>query len=141
VAGYHSALLAAGLPITPELVCEANFRIDDGYRAAQQLLSRPNRPTAIFAQNDNMAVGTLRAAQELGLRVPADLSLVGFDDVELASVVSPPLTTVSQPLQEIGRLAVTVLFRQLAGQPLDATRVELSTRLVVRASTAAPAKR
>jgi LacI family transcriptional regulator len=141
LAGYHSALLAAGLPISGELVCEADFRIDDGYRAAQRLLSLPDRPTAIFAQNDNMAVATLRASQEHGLRVPDDLSIVGFDDVELASVVSPPLTTVSQPLQEIGRLAVAVLFRQLAGQPLDATRLELSTRLVVRASTAPPIRR
>ncbi len=105
---------------------------------ARRFLSRADRPTAIFAQNDLMAVATLRAALEMGLRVPDDLSIVGFDDVEPASLVNPALTTVSQPLQEIGRLAVTVLFRQLAGETLDARRVELSTRLVVRASTAPP---
>lgn len=138
LAGYHSALLASGLPITPELVREADYSIAGGYQAAQHLLALPGRPTAIFAQNDNMAAGALRAAQEQGLCIPGDLSIVGFDDIELASVLTPPLTTVSQPLQEMGRLAVTVLFRQLAGQPLDATRIELSARLVVRGSTAPP---
>src|SRR5579885_2789964 len=138
LAGYHSALLAAGLPIVPDLVCEADFTIAGGYNMARRFLSRADRPTAIFAQNDLMAVATLRAALEMGLRVPDDLSIVGFDDVEPASLVNPALTTVSQPLQEIGRLAVTVLFRQLAGETLDARRVELSTRLVVRASTAPP---
>ena len=85
-----------------------------------------------------MAVGVLHAARERGLQVPADLSVVGFDDVEMAAIVTPALTTVSQPLQEMGRLAVTVLYRQINGQPLDANRVELSTKLVVRDSTAPP---
>lgn len=138
LAGYHSALLTAGLPISPELAQEADFSIAGGYRAAQHLLALASRPTAIFAQNDNMAAGVLRAAHEHGLCIPADLSIVGFDDIELASVVIPALTTVGQPLQEMGRLAVTVLYRQLDGQPLDATRIELSARLVVRDSTAPP---
>lgn len=138
LAGYHSALLAAGLPIQRELVRESNFSIDGGYRAASDLLALPRPPTAIFALNDNMATGALRAARERRLAVPDDLSIVGFDDVELASIAAPPLTTVSQPLQEMGRLAVTVLYRQLDGQPLDATRVELSTRLVVRQSSGPP---
>lgn len=140
LAGYHSALVAAGLPIRPELVREGDFRPEGGYRAARHLLALPDPPTAIFVQDDDMVIGVLRAAKDRGLCVPADLSLVGFDDVGLASVLTPALTTISQPLQEMGRLAVTVLYRELSGQPLDATRVELSTRLVVRASTAPPAK-
>lgn len=136
LAGYHSALLAAGLPIVPEYVREADFWIDEGYRAAQELLALPEPPTAIFAMSDPMAIGAIRAAHERGLGVPEDLSVVGFDDVEMAAISTPALTTIAQPLQEMGRLAVTVLYRQIERQPLDASRVELSTRLVVRASTA-----
>jgi LacI family transcriptional regulator len=141
LAGYHSALLAAGLPIVPAYVREADFQIQEGYRAAHELLALPDPPTAIFAMSDPMAIGTMRAARERGLEVPADLSVVGFDDVQVAAVVTPPLTTISQPLEEMGRLAVALLYRQIDGQPLDATRVELSTRLVVRASTAPPRDR
>jgi len=138
LAGYHSALLTAGLPIMPEYVREGDFQTDSGFRAAHELLALPCPPTAIFAQSDPMAVGAVRAARERGLTVPGDLSVVGFDDVEMASVTTPALTTVAQPLQEIGRLAVTVLYRQINGQPLDANRVELSTKLIVRDSTAPP---
>lgn len=141
VAGYHSALMAAGLPIIPEYARDGDFWIDSGYRCAHQLLSLPTPPTAIFAQSDPMAIGVIRAARERGLEVPADLSVVGFDDVDMASVSMPALTTVAQPLQELGRLAVSVLYRQINGQPLDANRVELSTRLIVRASTAPPAEK
>ncbi len=138
-AGYHSALLAAGLPIVPELVLEADMNLEGGCAAARELLDLPDRPTAIFAINDNMAIGVMRAAREGGLTVPRDLSVVGFDDVDLATVAYPTLTTVSQPLQEMGRMAVSVLYRQIDGQALDAHRIELSTRLIVRDSTAPPA--
>jgi LacI family transcriptional regulator len=141
LAGYHSALLAAGIPINPSYVREADFWIGEGQRAAHELLSLPARPTAIFAMSDAMAVGVLRAARERGLEVPADLSVVGFDDVEMSAMVTPALTTIAQPLLEMGRLAVSILYRQINGQPLDANRVELSTRLVVRASTAPPRDR
>jgi LacI family transcriptional regulator len=141
LAGYHSALLAARRPILPELVCEGDFTIASGYHGAQHLLALPQPPTAIFASDDDMAIGVLRAARERGLTVPRDLSLVGFDDVEPALIASPALTTVRQPLQEMGRVGAALLYRLLDGQPLDATRVELSTRLVVRASTAPPPSR
>jgi LacI family transcriptional regulator len=88
--------------------------------------------------SDAMAVGTLYAARERGVQVPRDLSLVGFDDIAMASLAYPALTTISQPLQEMGRLAVTLLYRQISGQSLDANRVELSTKLVIRDSTASP---
>jgi len=138
-AGYQSALTAAGLTADPTLIVESDFSVEGGYRAAHHLLVQPDAPTAIFAFNDNMALGVLRAACERGLDVPRSLSVLGFDDIDRAALVTPELTTIRQPLQEIGRVAVSVLYRMLDGQPLDATRLELSTRLVVRASTAAPA--
>ncbi|HXT35057.1 MAG TPA: substrate-binding domain-containing protein, partial [Chloroflexota bacterium] len=137
-AGYYSALLAAGLPVAPELVREADFYVEGGRVAAHELLTLPEPPTAIFAINDNMAIGVMSAARERGLALPRDLSVVGFDDIDLATVASPTLTTVSQPLQEMGRIAVSMLYRQIDGQALDAHRIELSTRLVVRESTAPP---
>ncbi len=141
LAGYGSALLAAGLPVDSALAVESDFSIDGGYRAALHLLSQGAAPTAIFAFNDNMAVGVLRAARTRGLDVPGQLSVIGFDDLEMASLVTPELTTVRQPLQEIGRVAVGVLYRLLDGQQLDATRIELSTRLISRASAAAAVSR
>ncbi|HVC80887.1 MAG TPA: LacI family DNA-binding transcriptional regulator [Chloroflexota bacterium] len=137
-AGYYSALLAAGLPIAPELVRESDFDVEGGRLAAHDLLAFPERPSAIFAINDNMAIGVMSAARERGLAIPRDLSVVGFDDIDLATVASPTLTTVSQPLLEMGRIAVSMLYRQIDGQALDAHRIELSTRLVVRDSTAPP---
>jgi LacI family transcriptional regulator len=138
LAGYHAALLSAGLPLVPRLVREADWTVEGGYRAAMELLGLPHTPTAVFALNDAMAIGVLRAARESRLAVPRDLSIVGFDDVELASIAMPSVTTVRQPLQGLGRMGVDVLYRLLRGQRLDATRIELSTRLVVRESTAPP---
>lgn len=138
LAGYHAALGGAGLTPDRSLVIESTFLIEGGYRATRQLLRHSNPPTAIFAFNDNMAVGVIRAARELGLEVPCDLSVAGFDDAELATIVAPNLTTVRQPLEEMGRVAVSTLYRLLDGQALDATRIELSTRLIVRESTGPP---
>lgn len=138
LAGYQAALLAAGLPFVPSLVRTAELTTAGGAQAAHHLLSLAHRPTAIFAVGDTVALGVLRAARERGLEVPGDLSVVGFDDLELASIVTPALTTVGQPFQGMGRVGIDVLHRLLQGQPLNATRVELSTRLVVRESTAPP---
>src|SRR6266542_1893603 len=136
--GYHAALAAAGILPDPALVVEANFEIEPGEKAAGILLDLPEPPTAIFAFNDNLAIGTLRAARERGLRVPEDLSIVGFDDVEHATIVTPTLTTVRQPLAEMGRTAVSLLVRLLERQRFETLHVELATRLVVRESTAPP---
>jgi LacI family transcriptional regulator len=136
--GYHAALAAAGIGPAPALVRESDFEIEAGYAAACKLLDLPERPTAIFAFNDNVAVGTLRAAHERGVRVPDDLSVVGFDDSEQAPIVTPALTTVRQPLAEMGRMAVSLLSRLLDSQRLEALRVELATKLVIRDSTAPP---
>ena len=139
--GYHGALASAGILPDPSLEIEADFEIPGGTRAAAELLDLPERPTAIFAFNDNLAIGAIRAARARGLQVPDDLSVVGFDDSELASLITPELTTVRQPLAEMGRTAVNLLRRLLDGQRVETLHVELGTRLVVRASTAAPRAR
>ena len=109
--------------------------------AAAALLDLPDPPTAIFAFNDNIAIGAIQAARARGLRVPEDVSIVGFDDVEHATIVTPALTTVRQPLAEMGRTAVSLLNRLLEGQSFETLHVELATRLVVRDSTAPPPAR
>jgi LacI family transcriptional regulator len=136
--GYHAALAAAGILPHPELEAEADFEFGGGLSAARYLLDLPEPPTAIFAFNDNLAIGAIQAARERDLRVPEDLSIVGFDDVEHATVVTPSLTTVRQPLAEMGRTAVNLLIRLLERQRFETLRVELATRLVVRDSTAPP---
>jgi LacI family transcriptional regulator len=138
LSGYHSALAAAHVARDRALEIESDFQREGGYTAAQQLLALPEPPTAIFAFNDNLAVGTMRAAVERGLRIPEDLSVVGFDDSDQSTVVTPQLTTVRQPLVEMGRMAASLLLRQLHQHSSEALRVELATKLVVRASTGAP---
>jgi LacI family transcriptional regulator len=136
--GYRAALATAGILADPELEVEAQPEIEDGRTAAGHLLDLPEPPTAIFAFNDNIAIGTLQAARARGLRVPEDLSVVGFDDVEHATIVTPALTTVRQPLAEMGRTGVSLLNRLLEKQRFETLHVELATRLVVRDSTAPP---
>lgn len=136
--GYRAALAAAGVLAPAEFVVEGDFESPSGYAAAHRLLDVPEPPTAIFASNDNMAFGVLQAARERDLAVPRDLSVIGFDDAELARMVTPRLTTVRQPLAELGRTAVSLLVRLLEGQRVEALRLELATRLAVRDSTAPP---
>ena len=107
------SLAAAGLSADPELIAKGNFTNESGYAGASELLSLRKPPTAIFAFNDEMAVGAMRAAEERGLEIPRDLSIVGFDDVEKTQIVTPSLTTVRQPLAEMGRMAVSLLTRLL----------------------------
>src|SRR5262245_14771349 len=139
VNGYRAALAGVGVLPSPDMIEKGAFEIVDGLEAGHRLLSLDDPPTAIFACNDNMAVGALRAARELGIRVPEQLSIIGFDDSELSRVSSPALTTVRQPLEEMGRMAVSLLTRLIDGQRVETLRVELATRLVVRESTAPPA--
>ena len=134
--GFRAALAGAGILLDPELVVHSDWRIPRGTEAARQLLSLPEPPTAIFGFNDNVAIGALHAARELGFSVPDDLSVVGFDDTEQAVIVTPRLTSVRQPLAELGRMGVSLLIRLIEGQRVDALRVELATQLVVRESTA-----
>jgi LacI family transcriptional regulator len=133
--GFRAALAAAGILLDPQLVVYSDWRMPRGTEAAEQLLALPDPPTAIFGFNDNVAIGALHAARKRGLSVPDDLSVVGFDDTELAVIVTPQLTSVRQPLAEMGRMGVSLLIRILEGQRVDALRVELATKLVVREST------
>jgi LacI family transcriptional regulator len=133
--GYHAALAGAGVLPDESLVRYSNFRIDGGREAAASLLDLPEPPTAVFAFNDSMAIGVMQEAAVRGLRVPGDCSVVGFDDTVEASVVVPALTTVRQPLAELGRTAVSVLLRQLNDRHFEPLRIELETRLVPRDST------
>jgi LacI family transcriptional regulator len=136
--GHRAALAAAGVLPDGALVVESNFEVDGGRAAAAQLLDLAEPPTAIFAFNDQLAIGAMQAALERGMRVPEELSIVGFDDTAEAEIVTPRLTTVHQPLAEIGRMGVSLLTRLLENQRLEALHVELETKLVTRGSTAPP---
>jgi len=136
IAGYRSAMEDANIAIDPNLICFGAFTQQTGYEQTCKLLALPERPTAIFAGNDTQAMGVYSALHTHGLSVPASMSVVGFDDVAIASVVTPALTTVRQPLVEMGRVATTMLLRLIAGEPLDSVRVELTTTLVIRDSCA-----
>ena len=136
--GYHAALAGARVLPDPGLVQYSDFRIEGGREAAERLLGLPDPPTAIFAFNDAMAAGVLQVAAARGLRVPADVSVAGFDDTIEAAITVPALTTVRQPLAELGRTAVSLLLRQMENRRLEPLRVELATRLVIRDSTAPP---
>ncbi|CBG70727.1 MULTISPECIES: LacI family DNA-binding transcriptional regulator [Streptomyces] len=139
VDGYRAALETAGLPVAADLIKAGDFHHETGYRLGLELLRRPDRPTAVFAGNDLQALGLYEAARELGLRIPEDLSVVGFDDLPVARWVGPPLTTVRQPLMKMAEAAARLVL-DLGRQdtPPTATRVELATTLVVRSSTTAP---
>lgn len=138
-AGYRDALAEADLRFDPALVRDGFYEADTARRAARELLSQPDRPTAVFAANDLSAMATIEVAQSLNLEVPRDLSVVGFDDVPEASRLASPLTTVRQPMQRIGQTAATMLTALMAGESLSAMHVLLPTRLVARATTAPPA--
>jgi LacI family transcriptional regulator len=134
--GYRSALDRAGVAFDQGLVRYGDFLQEGGFARAVELLELPDPPTAIFAGSDQQAFGVYEAARQHGLRIPEDLSVVGFDDLPVARWASPPLTTVRQPLAEMGSAAAQMLGELIEGLPLRSTRVELSTELIVRESTA-----
>jgi LacI family transcriptional regulator len=140
--GFLEALAAAGLKPQKSLLTHGDFTRESGYACARRLLSQPNRPTAIFAANDPMAVGALQAAHDLRLALPKDLSIVGFDDT-LAAGTYPPLTTVARDYKEMGRTAVRLLAEHLNGKapPGPLAQIDVPTRLVIRQSTASPPTR
>ncbi|MGP4109484.1 LacI family DNA-binding transcriptional regulator [Streptomyces sp. 4N509B] len=141
VDGYRAAMDTAGVPVDPALVRVGDFQTEGGHRHAVDLLRLPDPPTAVFACNDMQALGVYRAAAEAGLRIPDDLSVVGFDDLPAAHWAFPPLTTVRQPLTEMAATAATMAITLAEGRPLAQPRVELATELVIRASTGPPRDR
>lgn len=136
LAGYRRTLDRAGLEQPPGLEEDGEFTAAGGQAAALRLLARPDRPTAIFAASDEMAIGALRGARELGLRVPEDVSVVGVDDHEMARYFD--LTTVAQPVHEQGRVAATQVLAALTGDDWTPEQVILPTELVVRRTTSRP---
>jgi LacI family transcriptional regulator len=137
-AGYREALAEAGIAYDETLVRYGDDHFDSGCEAARSLLSLTPRPTAIFCNNDDMASGVCVATQDMGLRVPGDVSVAGFDDVPLARQIWPPLTTVCQPIYDIAVAATRLLLDLLAHSPVASLHQEIATSLVIRASTAPP---
>ncbi|SFC02087.1 LacI family DNA-binding transcriptional regulator [Streptomyces aidingensis] len=136
--GYRAALEAAGVTGDDRLVAQGDFYHRSGFTGCNTLMELPEPPTAVFASSDQMALGAIEALRRRGLRVPQDVSVVGFDDLPEVKWSSPPLTTVRQPLAEMGKLAARTVLRLARGEDVDSPRVELATELVVRSSTAAP---
>jgi LacI family transcriptional regulator, xylobiose transport system transcriptional regulator len=137
--GYRAALDAAGVPVDPALIRIAPLYVDGALVEAAELLRLPAPPTAILTTNDLQAYGVYEAARQAGVRIPADLSVVGFDDLPSTRWTGPPMTTVRQPLTRMGAAAARMVISLATGQPLPQQRVELSTELVIRSSTAPPA--
>jgi len=139
VRGFRESLAADGVELPEQRVLHCDFVVEDGKRRTLELLKQADRPTALFCCNDLLAIGALQAVKELGLRVPQDLSVIGFDNTILASVTDPPLTTVAQPMEEMGRMAVDLLIQELKKeltQPKQ--RTVLRPELIIRQSTSAP---
>lgn len=136
--GYRAGLERAGIPADPRFIRSGDFHYHSGLLAAGAMLRLPDRPTAIFAASDAQAFGVYEAARRQGVRVPEDLSVVGFDDVAPAEWASPPLTTVRQPLAQMAAMATRTLLSLTEGSRPANHRVELATELVIRDSTAPP---
>ena len=136
LAGYRSALEAAGITPEPALIRQGDFHHSSGYSQTHALLALPEPPTAIVAGCDIQATGIYRALSDHGMQVPHDMSIIGFDDIPSTQWMNPPLTTIRQPLRQMGSMAVDLLLQQIAGEPLKALRVELATSLVIRQSCA-----
>ena len=132
--GYQEALLAAGLRYDAALVQEGNFRQPLAYECTRRLLALPEPPTAIFAANDISAYGVMDAVRDAGLRIPDHVSVVGFDDIPSSLHSNPPLTTIRQPMREMGRLATRMLFELIENPKRGVERIDLPTELVIRST-------
>lgn len=135
--GYKQGMLEAGLPLLPELMVEGNWTQQSGYAAMQQLLQLPDPPTAVFVASDTMAIGAIRGANDLGRAVPDDVALVAFDDLPPAAFANPPLSTIHQPIADMGAAAIKLLVDQIERRGQEATHLRLPTHLVVRRSCGA----
>lgn len=136
--GYLGKMRERGVQVPRAWLAEGSFTEAGGYAAATRLLAGDQRPTALFVTNLTATIGAMAAARRLGLRIPDDVSIVGFDDVELASYLDPPLTTIRMPLEEMGGQAVATLLALINGEPADDVIVDIPPQLVVRASAAPP---
>jgi LacI family transcriptional regulator len=136
--GYRAAMDEAGVPVSADLVSHGSFHVGEGVDRGRVLLGLKDRPTAIFAGNDLQALGVYQAAREARLHIPEDLSVVGFDDLPVTQWVSPPMTTIRQPLVRMAEAAAEMALAMARGEMPAQPRVELATELVIRESTAPP---
>ncbi|MBB3062031.1 LacI family DNA-binding transcriptional regulator [Microbulbifer rhizosphaerae] len=135
--GYREALHKADIPYDPDLLVNGDFTMGSGLMAASHFARMKNRPTAIFSMNDEMAIGCIQGLKSAGIRVPEDMSITGFDDIEFARYSDPPLTTVAQPAEELGRIGFNTLLELIEGQELQQTETVLPYEFIVRKSTPA----
>lgn len=138
LAGYRIALDEASIPVDPDLIRHGWFGQQSGYEQTLALLDLPDPPTAIFSGNDDQAIGVYRALHDRGLMIPEQMSVIGFDDIPAGENLLPALTTIRQPLEEMGRIATTMLIRLINGEALDATHISVKTTLIKRASCSIP---
>ncbi|CAN5154376.1 LacI family DNA-binding transcriptional regulator [soil metagenome] len=135
LSGYRDALTAAKIAIDETLIVEGDFTIGSGFHAARRLMKRKNPPTAIFCASDEMAIGGIKAATDMGLRVPDDIAMTGFDDLRFAAYCTPTLTTVAQPTVEIGEVAMRLMMGLLADEASEPEHIVLPYQLVIRDSS------
>ena len=135
IEGFKQALIEAGLPVRPEYLVDGGFGLQDGIRGAKHLLSLRNPPTAIVAANDLVAIGVISTLKKQGHRVPADISVIGIDDIQMASLLDPPLTTVCQPIYQMGRQGMENILLRIQNPQSDTSEIVFETRLIIRHST------
>ena len=133
--GYKLALVEAGLDIDDSLIMRGDYGLDSGSSAMEKLLKLRQRPTAVFCFSDDMAIGAMSVLREYGFNIPQDISVMGFDDIRYAKLMTPALTTIRQPLEDIGKACTQLLLQQLAGKLTQASYIELPYTLIVRQST------
>lgn len=133
--GYQQAMMEAGIEFDDKIEYVEETSVEYGKRMAEKLLSSSNKPTAIFACSDSLAIGVFYAARQCGLQIPRDLSVVGFDDTPWAGASFPPMTTIAQPIREMGLAVTDLLVKEIKGEKETKQRIKLLTRLVAREST------
>lgn len=140
--GYKEALAEAGIPFEKDLIAEGDFTMWSGLNAAFQFCNMKVRPTAIFSMNDEMAIGAMQTLKNQGIRIPEDMSVTGFDDIAYSKYSDPSLTTISQPAEEMGKMAMDMLLKVIEGEPLSQRECVLPTEFIIRKSTGpAPGKK
>lgn len=139
--GYKNAIKEAGLNLKKDWIRDGDWNLEGGYREMVKIISGDNLPTAVFAASDLMAIGAMRAIHEAGLEIPGDISVISYDDIEMAKFTNPPLTTIHVPKEEIGKLAVKLLIEQInVNNPSFPLKIMVSTELIIRESVDKPRK-
>ncbi|MFJ5622700.1 LacI family DNA-binding transcriptional regulator [Peribacillus loiseleuriae] len=138
--GYRKALHHYNIPVDESFMIEGDYSIGCGYSSVKKLMKQDNKPTAIFFGNDEMAMGGIKAAKEMGIRVPEDLAVIGFDDIKFSAVFDPALTTIAQPFHEMGRKSMELLLKIMNDEPLEHEKYVIESQFIVRESCGANIK-